>query len=230
MEKFKKIVGRWNAFEIIWLSIFCAVAVYITIISNDNIFGFTVFISGVLCVVLAAKGSIMNYVIGTYNTLGYAWIAWQNGLFGEVAENLLFYLPMNAVGFFMWRKHMDNGTVSMRKLSVKWILILSGMSAAGTLIAGFALSQLTAQNTPYIDAATNVLSVVATILMMRRYREQWAAYIILNVFSVIMWVFRTLNGSPDGPLMIIMWSAYLVNAFYGFYNWSRGAQKADTTV
>lgn len=166
MGKLKRWIGHWNAFEIIWLVLFCTVAIYITVVTKDNLFGFTVFLCGVLCVVLAAKGNIMNYVIGTYNTLGYAWIAWQNGLFGEVGENLLFYLPMNIIGFFMWRNHMDNGTVSMRKLSAKWILTLSAISVIGTLGVGYALSLLTAQNTPYIDAATNVLSVVATILMM----------------------------------------------------------------
>ena len=230
MKKVSTYLGQWNAFEIIWLIVFSAVAVYITLISKDNLFGFTVFLSGILCVVLVAKGNILNYLIGTYNTVGYAWIAWQNGLFGEVAENLLFYLPMNVIGFLMWRKHMDNGTVAMRKLSAKWIVVLSGISVAGTIGAGFALSQLTAQNTPYIDAVTNVLSIVATILMMRRYREQWVAYIVLNVFSVIMWIFRTANGSSDGPLMIVMWSAYLVNAFYGFYKWSQGSQKPEAAV
>lgn len=130
----------------------------------------------------------------------------------------------------MWKNHMDNGTVSMRKLSAKWILRLCIMSVIGTFGAGYALSLITTQNTPYIDAATNVLSIVATILMIRRYREQWFAYIILNVFSVIMWVLRTINGSPEGPLMIVMWSAYLVNAFYGFYNWSKGAKKAESAV
>lgn len=230
MKQLKKWLGHWNRFEKIWLVLFSAIAIYIIVVTKDNLFGFSVFFCGVLCVILAAKGNIMNYIIGTYNSFGYAWIAWQNGLFGEVAENLLFYLPMNVIGYFMWRNHMVHGTVSMRKLSAKWILILSVLIILGTLGAGYALSQFTAQNTPYIDAATNVLSVVATLLMIRRYREQWVAYIILNIFSIIMWVFRTVNGSPDGPLMIVMWSAYLVNAFYGFYNWSKGAKKGEVAA
>ncbi len=230
MKKHKKWIGYWNAFEIIWLILFCAVAITITIATKDNPFGFTVFLSGVLCVVLVAKGNIMNYIVGTYNTIGYAWLAWGNGLFGEVGLNILFYLPMNVIGFFMWRKHVDNGTVTMRKLSVKWVCFLSAVSGVCIAGLGFALSLLTTQNTPYIDATTNVLSVVATILMVRRYREQWVAYIILNVFSVVMWAFRALSGSPEGPLMIVMWSAYLVNAFYGFYNWNKGAKKAEAAL
>ena len=223
----KKFMSGWNVFESIWLIVFCAVAVWITITSGDNIFGFFVFLSGILCVVLAAKGSILNYPVGLFNTIGYAWIAWQNGLYGEVAENLLFYLPMMVVGFFMWRKHIDDGIVVMRKLSNKAIIRLSVVCVAAIAVTGIVLSMIEGQNTPYIDAATNVLAVVATILMIRRYREQWVAYIIINVLSVTMWIIRMGNGSPDGALMTVMWSAYLVNSIYGLYNWTKGLKNND---
>lgn len=65
--------------------------------------------------------------------------------------------------------------------------------------------------------------------MLRRYREQWAAYIILNMLSVFMWSVRAMGGSPEGSLMIVMWSAYLINAFYGWYNWSKGVSTEKET-
>ena len=39
-----------------------------------------------------------------------------------------------------------------------------------------------------------------------------------------MWAIRSINGSPDGTMMIVMWSAYLANAVYGFIVWSRGVR------
>ena len=224
----KRLLSYWNVYERVWLAIFCAVAVWITIASGDNLFGFFVFLSGVLCVVLAAKGSIINYPVGLFNTVGYAWLAWQNGLYGEVGLNILFYLPMMIVGFIMWRKHINNdGIVTMRKLSAKAVILISAICTAAILGLGFVLNLLDGQNTPYIDAATNVLSIAATILMIRRYREQWASYIILNVLSIIMWSLRAAANSPEGPLMVVMWSAYLVNSFYGLHNWTKGAKQQE---
>jgi len=223
----KKTLRYWRPFELIWIFVFCTVAIWITIASDDNLFGFAVFLSGVLCVVLVAKGSILNYPIGIFNTIGYAWLAWLNGLYGEVGLYMLFYLPMMVVGILMWRRHIDaGGIVVMKKLSFKGGLFTMVICVLSTLGLGFVLSQLSGQNTPYIDASTSVLSIVATILMVRRYRDQWTTYIVLNALSIIMWVFRLSSGSAEGALMIVMWSAYLINAFYGFHNWSKGAKLA----
>lgn len=64
-------------------------------------------------------------------------------------------------------------------------------------------------------------------LTLLRYREQWLLYITLNLFTILMWVIRLLHGSSDGILMIVMWSAYLINACYGFYNWSKGVKALE---
>jgi nicotinamide mononucleotide transporter len=231
MKKEKGILSgilHWTPYEIVWLILFCGMAVFITLATHDTIFGFLVFLSGVLCVLLAAKGSILNYPAGTFNCVGYSWVAYHNGLWGEVGLNMLFYLPMNIIGFLMWRGHVDQDIVRMRKMGWRGILLLALICAVSVAAGGFGLSLIPGQNTPFIDAATHVLSILATILMVRRYREQWLCYITLNILSVIMWSIRWANGSPDGPLMVLMWSAYLVNAFYGMYNWTKGASQNQT--
>lgn len=217
--------GGWNLFELAWLVMFTSIAVLFTVISKDSFFGFTVFITGVLCVVLAAKGSLMSYVFGMYNTVGYAYLAYINGLFGEVMLNLLFFVPMNVVGFYMWKNHRNNGKLSMRQMEPKGLLLVGAVCVLGSLMLGFGLSFIPGQNSPYIDAITTVLSIVATLLMVRRFKEQWLVYIVLNMFTVLLWVIRMLEGSGEGLLMIVMWSAYLVNAVYGYYNWNKGAKE-----
>jgi nicotinamide mononucleotide transporter len=223
----RKILSYWTIWELLWLVLFSAMAVYITLATGDSFFGFIVFFSGVLCVLLVAKGNIYNYLVGMVSTVGYAWIASQNGLWGEVGLNILFYLPMNIIGFFLWRGHITQGIVVMKKMRARGLTLTTLLTIAGIALCGLGLSFIPTQNTPYIDAATTVLSIVATFLMIFRFREQWLCYITLNVLTVVMWSLRWLDGSPDGPLMVLMWSAYLLNAVYGMYNWSRGARRAE---
>ncbi len=222
----KKVAGNWNLFEIAWLVLFTSIAIGFTVISKDSLFGFTVFITGVLCVVLTAKGSLMSYAFGMYNTFGYAYLAYINGLFGEVMLNLLFFVPMNVIGFYMWKNNRQDGKLTMRQMELKGLLLVGAVCVLGCLLLGFGLSFIPGQNSPYIDAITMVLSVVATFLMVRRFKEQWLVYIVLNMFTVLLWVIRMLEGSGEGILMIVMWSAYLVNAVYGYYNWNKGAKEA----
>lgn len=223
----RKVAGSWNLFEITWLVLFTSIAVGFTVISKDSIFGFTVFITGVLCVVLAAKGNLMSYVFGMYNTLGYAYLAFINGLFGEVMLNLLFFVPMNIIGFYMWKSNrQEDGKLTMQQLNHRGLLLVVIVCVVSCLLVGFGLSFIPGQNSPYIDATTTVLSVAATFLMVRRFKEQWLVYIMLNLFTVLLWAIRMLEGSGEGLLMIVMWSAYLVNAVYGYYIWNKGAKEA----
>lgn len=225
LGRVRKMPGNWNLYEIAWLSAFAAIAVVSCVADGDTPFGFTIFTSGVLCVLLAAKGNIATYAFGAYNTLGYAWIAYSAGLFGEMALNLFFYVPMNVVGFFMWRRRMRSpGQVSMRRLGAPQVAVLGCAVAAGIVAVGWGLAQIPGQATPCLDATTNVLSVAATLLMNARFREQWLCYIVLDGFTVAMWALRLLAGTPEALLMLVMWTAYLVNAFYGMYVWSCGSR------
>ena len=224
----KDFTSSWNIYERSWLFAFCAVAVWVTAASGDSLFGFFVFLSGVLCMFLAAKGSILSFPPGIFNAAGYAWLSWQNGLYGEAIGRLFFYLPVMVAGFLMWRKHIDSRSiVAMRKLPYKTLGYISSACLAFTIVLGFILKPVVIQNTPYIAAASNVLAVAAAILMIRRYREQWVAYTIFQALLVIMWVMRIADGSSEGPIMAVMWLACLVNSVYGLYNWTKGAEKAE---
>lgn len=222
-----KIKG-WNLFEIIWLSVFAAVAITLSIVWKDNIFGFSVFITGVLCVVLAAKGKIWTYYFGMFNSIAYAWLSFQNGLYGETMLNTLFFVPMNIVGWLAWRRKMNDKTVIMKKMTWKGFLLVILLCAVGTCGYGYWLSTFSGQNTPYLDAFTNSASIIATVIMTLRYREQWIFYIFINAVSILMWTYRLAIGSSNAATMVVMWSAYLVNSVYGFYIWNKGSKVKNT--
>ena len=62
---------------------------------------------------------------------------------------------------------------------------------------------------------STVFSIVANVLMVLRYREQWALWIIVDVVTVIMWMIA------GDLLMTVMWAIYLINAVYGWVMWTK---------
>lgn len=214
---------NWGAFERIWIVVFVSVGTLVTILTKDSFLNYAILLTGIFCVVLAAKGNIWSYVFGLVNSLGYAYVSFVNGLFGDMGLNLFFFVPTSIIGFFMWKRHLAKDSVEMRGLEIAQLAAVMLVCAALIGILGFALSHIKAQNTPYIDATSTILSVVATFLMMWRYKEQWILYIILNIVTIVMWAVRLLNGSTDGAIMVLMWAAFLVNAVYGYLIWRKGS-------
>jgi nicotinamide mononucleotide transporter len=62
------------------------------------------------------------------------------------------------------------------------------------------------------------MSVIAMVLMVFVFVEQWILWIVVDIVSIIMWIQVMLNGGND-IAVLIMWTAFLVNAVYGLYNW-----------
>ena len=202
--------------------------IYSVLTGTMDVVGSIAGITGVLCVVLVAKGSIWNYAFGLVNVSLYAWISYKAALYGDAGLNALYYLPMQFIGWWQWRKRGaamsesesagDGVQVKARRLD--WsqrVLLVLGCFAAVTAV-GFLLKYL-GDPQPFKDSATTVLSVVAQALMALAFMEQWALWIITNVISVIMWGVCVLRGEAHAEVMVIMWVFYLLNSINGFRVW-----------
>ena len=72
-------------------------------------------LTGVLCVIPTGKGKMSCYLFGLVNTVLYAWIAFGARYYGEVMLNACYYVPMQFVGWFVGKKHMDGKTKEVEK-------------------------------------------------------------------------------------------------------------------
>jgi nicotinamide mononucleotide transporter len=212
--------------DLAWLAFLVVVGGGLSAYLATSAFDATVSLSGILCVGLIALGRREGYLVGLYNSIAYSVLAFRNELFGEVYLNLLFFVPTGVLGYVLWSRHTGLGkTVVMRQLGWGQRAWVAGVCVAGALGLGWLLGLNPRQNTPFVDASTNVLSVVATLLMMGRFKEQWLLYILLNVLSIVMWSLRYRAGGAAGDLMVLMWSLYLVNAVFGAWRWHLGAKQ-----
>lgn len=179
-------------------------------------------ITGVLCVVLVAKGSIWNYLFGLVNVSLYAWISYKADLYGDAALNALYYLPMQFIGYWQWRRRgaATDLTVKARSMTLSQRAVLVISCTAAVIAGGFILRHF-GDPQPFKDSTTTVLSIVAQALMAMAFMEQWALWIITNVVSVIMWSVCLIRGETHAAVMLIMWVFYLLNSLNGFRVWCK---------
>lgn len=192
--------------------------VIVFIYNPDTVLSIIAGISGVISVVLCAKGKISFYFIGFVQTISYLILAWQNCFYGEVLENIFYFVTM-IWGIFVWKKHTIEDTegstvVEAKKFTAtQWVLSIVGTTAA-TIIMGYWLTTI-GSHQAYTDAATNVLAIFAQILMVKRYKEQWLWWLVIDLLCLKMW-FVAGNMS-----MVAMYIAWTINCIYGWYNWTK---------
>ena len=208
MSKVKDFFKGWSKFELCWLVLSTVIMIVLSIIWGDNTLALISGITGILGVVLAAKGKVSTYFFATINVAIYAYLTFNNHLYGEFMLNAFYYIPMNFIGFYLWSRHKDekSGEVEGKALTPKQIVILLAATAA------------------LIDAMSTVFSVIALIMQVARYAEQWLLWIIVNIVSVIMWILL-IGKDSSAVTMVVMWIAYLFNSIYGYYNWKKLAAK-----
>ena len=208
-----KILG-FNLFEISLIAVVSAISLFYfvsTAASGDasediSVIGYAAvdFIAafcGICSVVLCAKGKRSGFVFGLVNVAGYAFISYHNAYFGEVMLNVLFYIPANIISYVLWSRHKDENRddkeVKAKSLSALQTVSSLAVIAVVTIGYHFVLESLGGAMT-YLDGATTVLSIFATILMAMRYSEQWLYWIIVDALTVALWIVA------GDPVMVVM--------------------------
>ena len=202
--------------------------IYSLLTGTLDVMGSVAGITGVVCVVLVAKGSIWNYLFGIVNVSMYAYISYKASLYGDAVLNAFYYVPMQFIGWWQWRRRGaamneaeagGNGVqVKARRFTWKQRAMLAAGCTVAVLAVGFILKHF-GDPQPFKDSTTTVLSIVAQALMALAFMEQWALWIITNVVSVVMWCICVARGEAHAAVMVIMWTFYLLNSINGFRVW-----------
>ena len=211
----------WKALDLAWLAAATAVILGLSLYWKDSPVSLWAALTGVWCVILTGKGKRSSFLFGTVNVVFYAMISFQARYYGEVMLNILYYLPMNFVGWFAWKKHMneETGEGVKRRLPRNRRVWVYGLTAAAILLYGLVLKAL-GGNLPYVDSMSTVVSVTAQILSVKRLTEQWVLWIVVDVVTVVMWGINFAQGG-ETVATLAMWSVYLINAVIMYIRWNR---------
>ena len=168
-------------------------------------------VAGLLCIWLASLEKISNYAFGLINVTLFAVIFFQIQLYASLLLQLFFFVA-NIYGWYAWsRQTTDNQQV----LQIRWMTLPKAIGwllvcvvaiglmtlyinpvfawltkIAVTVMQGVGLSvampELQPDAFPFWDSCLMVLSILAMILMTRKYVENWLLWVIINVISVMI--------------------------------------------
>ena len=232
MDKISRFWQECTTFEKIYCVAFSVTSIAISIIQDASFISALASITGMWCVFLVAKGNLNNFYFGAIFLSLSGMIMWQYGLYITLAIHLGFYLPMQFVGYWFWKRspplyQIHHEDIVMRELFPRgWLAVLIAVIIGSLIYVQF----LTLFNVHYSqwDSVTLVISIVGQILTTFRFVEQWVTWLCLDIFNVIWWflVLYPVNGDLT---IAVMWAFKLVNVFYGWYTWNK-LGKAQTKL
>jgi nicotinamide mononucleotide transporter len=185
---------------------------------------------GVLSTVLSANGRILTFLFGLIDVTIYGAMCLAGARYGNAALHLLYFLPMQFVGFFQWKKRgaQAHKEVKARRLSGKQWLLYGGLFLAGLVIAYYVLLAMDKTEAAGVvkwlvlmDAFSMMCNLIGQYLLSTAYMDQWYFWIGVNVSTIIMWVLtlRQDPGSAYATIYIVKYSFYLLNSFNGLRIW-----------
>lgn len=228
MSKIKNIFKILSPFQWASVIIVCGFTLYFALTDTESRWYYTFLSSlaavcGIMNVVLCAKGKKAQYYWGLVNIASYIAISAMSRLYGEVMLNTFYYIPLQFIGLYMWRKNYSNtsDTVKVRKMKLIPAIILIISTFIGICLYKYVLSVI-GGNSVWLDSTSTVISIVANALMVLRYREQYLLWLVVNVVTTVMWALK------GDPIMTTMWAVYAFNAVYGYYLWNKMSKDSES--
>ena len=227
MDNLKKSFKRLKWYEIIMIIIMVVIAgmqVYKALVnpSSDTplwltIINFISAICGIMCIFFCAKASISNFSFATVNTIVYAIYLFYEKIYGTFALEVLFYLPVNFISWYIWAKHRDKvltEKTKAKKLTMVQNIIAALLITVGGIVYHMILVKLGGE-VAWLDAFTLSIGIVAVLLEMFRFKEQYFWWIITDIIAVAMYIVHF------DPVYLTKKSIYLIMAIVGIINWTK---------
>lgn len=217
----KKELKGWKKHEVIGLFTVLTMILINAFFLKDSPVAVCSAICGILYTIIAGKGKISCYLFGLLGSGCYIWLSFSNALWGNMLLYLCYYIPMQVLGIFKWKKHLhkDSKEIIKTQLSFKKRMKYSIIGVLGCLSTILILTYFN-DKSPIIDGITTFLSILGMYFTVKRYIEQWMIWIVVNGLSFVMWLNIVLHGAKTIST-VIMWGTYFILAVYFYKEWKK---------
>ena len=184
--------------------------------SAAEVFGF---FSGVWCDWLTLHKNIWNFPIGIANSALLGLLFFHSRLFADAGLQVMF-IVLGLLGWYQWlqsKQVNSSHTVVVITLNIRQKYLTALAIVINVLVLYFVLTWLKG-SIPLFDASITALSVVAQILLNKRYLENWWVWIITDVISIPVYAYKGLW------LVAALYIIFLILAFIGLMVWRKAYQ------
>lgn len=180
-----------------------------------NIFEWTGLITGLLCVVLLIRKNIWTWPIGLLYALVSLAVFYEARLYSEFGLHL-YYVGMNAYGWYYWNKPIDPGRASERpvaRIDRRTALLVSAAVVVGIPLLAEIMERFTDTDLAYVDSTITVLSFAAMWMSARKLLENWGVWLVVDVIATGVYLFKGIE------LYALLYGVYIVLAVVGHRTW-----------
>ena len=177
---------------------------------------------GLLSVWYSKQENILVYPTGIVSVLIYVYLCFEYKLYADMGINA-YYFVMSVYGWYNWVHTKD---ASRQQIPVSWnsrsenhlsILFL----ICSFLLIRYVLIAYTDSDVPNWDAVTTSFALVGMWLMAKKKVENWVAWIITDIISVPLYLYKGL------PFTAIQFLIVTGLAFWGFFAWKKSYENND---
>jgi nicotinamide mononucleotide transporter len=170
---------------------------------------------GVVSVFLSVRLNVWSWPVGLLNVVLYSIVFWRSGLYSDMGLQVVYFV-LSLYGWYEWlyggtnKTELPVGRTPPRLWGVVAVVGLGFWALDGRLT-----SILPGVSLPYFDAATATVSLIAQYFMTRKLLENWALWIVVDIFYVGMFIYKGLY------LTAANYAVYLLLAVMGYVAWKR---------
>jgi nicotinamide mononucleotide transporter len=169
----------------------------------------------VASVFLTVRQNLWCWPLGMVSVTLYALVFWRERIYANSGLQLV-YLALSVYGWWAWlRGGPGHGGLRVTRAPRLGGLFLLLLAAGLTLGLGAFLKRTAAPELPFWDAGTTSASLVAQFMAARKWLENWAVWIAVDVVYVGMFLFQGLRPTA------LLYAVFLGLAVLGLREWSR---------
>jgi nicotinamide mononucleotide transporter len=180
--------------------------------SNHEIVGV---VFGLLSVYLTVRQQIWCWPTGIVSVIAYALLFYDIKLYADMLLQM-FFLITSFQGWYLWRYGGSNRSeLPITRLSRSQMVMLGIGLVVCALAIGYVFDTYTDAHIPFWDAAASSMSVLAQILLMRKKLENWYLWIIVDVLSIGIYIYKEVYLTAG------LYLVFLVLAIGGLLAWRK---------